>query len=161
MNILRLWQTFLDNVDPLIKLFHTPSVQRRLLEVSDNLEKVPKNLEVLMFGIYATATASLNREECQGLFGEDKDVVLTRFQSGARQALQNAYYLRSSDMVVLQGFGLYLVTHHGLISNTWLVLIAIFSAFLPSSCDRLTISILSNWCCCSYRSAHGTRYRWG
>jgi hypothetical protein len=108
--IFRLWQTFLDNVNPLIKIFHAPSVQQKVLDATANLEEIPKNTEALMFGIYAAATISLNDEDCRKLFNESKEAVLTRFQAGAHRALRIAGYLKSSDIVVLQAFALYLVS---------------------------------------------------
>jgi hypothetical protein len=109
VHIFRLWQTFLDNINPLIKIFHAPSVQQKILDATTDLDEIPKNTEALMFGIYAAATMSMDEDDCQKLFNESKGVVLARFQSGARQALRTAGYLRSSDIVVLQAFTLYLV----------------------------------------------------
>jgi hypothetical protein len=111
VNIFRLWQTFLDNVNSLIKIFHAPSMQQQLLEATSNLDQVPKNLEALMFGIYSMAAASIAEADCEKLFDEDKLVMLRRYQSGARKALQNAGYLRSTDFVVLQAFVLLLVSY--------------------------------------------------
>lgn len=115
VHIFRLWQTFLDNVNPLIKIFHAPSVQQSVLDATANLENIPKSFEALLFGIYSTATISMNDEDCQKLFIESKEVVLARFQSGARRALRNAGYLKSSDIVVLQAFTLYLVIYSTLV----------------------------------------------
>lgn len=109
IHIFRLWQTFLDNINPLIKIFHAPSVQQKVLDATADLEEIPKNTEALLFGIYASAMISMDDEGSQKLFSENKEVILERFQSGARQALRNAGYLRSSDIVVLQAFTLYLV----------------------------------------------------
>jgi hypothetical protein len=109
IRIFRLWQTFLDNVNPLTKILHAPSVQQKVLDAAANLDDVPKNTEALMFGIYAAATISMSDDECQKRFNEDREDVMARFQSGARQALQNVGYLRSTDIVVLQAFILYLV----------------------------------------------------
>lgn len=109
IHMFRLWQTFLDNVNPLIKIFHAPSVQQMVLDATADLDEIPKNTEALLFGIYAAATISMDEDGCQKLFGEEKEVVLARFQSGGRQALRKAGYLRSSDIVVLQAFTLYLV----------------------------------------------------
>lgn len=108
--IFRLWQTFLDNVNSLIKMLHAPSVQQQLLDATSNLDEIPKNLEALMFAIYAMATVAMTDEACMKLFGEERFVVLQRFQADTRQALQNAEYLRSSDLVVLQAFVLLLVS---------------------------------------------------
>ena len=109
VHIFRLWQTFLDNVNPLIKIFHAPTVQQKVLDAAADLDTVPKNTEALLFAIYAAAIVSLNDADCQKLFGDDKAVVLGRFQSGCRTALGNASCLKSSDLVVLQAFTLYLV----------------------------------------------------
>jgi hypothetical protein len=110
--IFRLWQTFLDNVNSIIKLIHAPTVQQQLLEATSNLDQVPKNLEALMFGIYSMAIVSMTDDYCRKLFDEERIIVLKRFQAGTRQALQNAEYLRSTDIVVLQAFVLLLVSHH-------------------------------------------------
>jgi hypothetical protein len=109
MHIFRLWQTFLDNVNPLIKIFHAPTVQQQVLDASADLAKVSKRMEVLMFGIYATAVNSLDEQEVKTIFCEEKSILLNRYQSGCRQALLRAGFLRSSDMTILQGFVLYLV----------------------------------------------------
>jgi hypothetical protein len=110
--IFRLWQTFLDNVNSIIKLIHAPTVQQQLLEATSNLDQVPKNLEALMFGIYSMAIVSMTDDYCRKLFDEERIIVLKRFQAGTRQALQNVEYLRSTDIVVLQAFVLLLVSHH-------------------------------------------------
>ena len=107
--IFRLWQTFLDNVNTLIKLVHAPTLQQQLLEATSNLEQVPRNLEALMFGIYSMAIVSMTDDNCTKLFDEERIIVLKRFQAGTRQALQNAEYLRTSDMVVLQALVLLMV----------------------------------------------------
>ena len=110
VQIFRLWQTFIDNVNPLVKIFHAPSIQQQVLEASGDLENVPKGMEALMFAIYATAIVSLSEVDCVSMFGEDKQVLLARYQNGSRQALSRAGLLRSSDMTILQAFVLYLVS---------------------------------------------------
>ncbi|KAH8647070.1 fungal-specific transcription factor domain-containing protein [Tricladium varicosporioides] len=110
MHIFRLWQTFLDNVNPLTKIIHAPTVQQQILDASGNLEEVPKKTQVLMFGIYSMAVNSLTNEECISLLGEEKNALLAKYRNGARQALLQASFLRSSDLTVLQGFTLYLMS---------------------------------------------------
>jgi len=110
VHIFRLWQLFIDNVNPIIKIFHAPSVQVQILEASADLENVPREIEALLFGIYAMAVTSITDSECNTMFGEEKTVLLARYQSGSRQALCRAGLLRSSDMTILQAFVLYLVS---------------------------------------------------
>ncbi|TVY18754.1 Transcription factor vrtR1 [Lachnellula arida] len=110
MHIFRLWQNFIDNVNPLIKILHAPTVQQQILDATADLSKVSKGTEVLMFGIYATAIMSMTDAEVELMFGEDKPKLLAQFQSGCRKALLRAGFLRSSDMTILQGFLLYLLS---------------------------------------------------
>ncbi|RDL35434.1 uncharacterized protein BP5553_07365 [Venustampulla echinocandica] len=112
VQIFRLWQTFLDNINPLIKLFHAPTVQQQVLEASANLNAASTKIQVLMFGIYSMAIASLSEEECKVMFDGDKETLLNQYQSGARQALLRASFLRTSDMTILQGYMLYLYSFH-------------------------------------------------
>ena len=106
----RLWQAFLDNVNPVTKLIHAPSVQQTILEAMGNLNEVPKATESLMFAIYASAVCSLSNLECEGIIGDSRSVALIRFQSAAKQALVNACLLKTSNMVVLQAYMLFLVS---------------------------------------------------
>ena len=105
----RLWQAFLDNVNPLTKVIHTPSVQQSLLEAMGNLDKAPKAIESLMFSIYACATYSMSNNECETAMGVNRHTALTRFQSAARLALMSAGFMRTSNITVLQAFVLFLV----------------------------------------------------
>lgn len=110
VQIFKLWQTYLDNVNPLVKIFHTPTTQQLILNATGNLENVPKNLEALMFGIYCCVLISLSDAECDAIMGEGKSTVLRRFRSGCQQALINASFLKSSDMMVLQALVLLLLS---------------------------------------------------
>jgi len=109
VQIFKLWQTYLDNVNPLVKVFHTPTVQQILLEASGNLDDIPKNVEALLFSIYCVALASLGDMECNAIMGEPKSVVEQRFRSGVQHALINANFLKTSDIMILQAFVLFLV----------------------------------------------------
>jgi len=141
MHIFRLWQTFLDNVNPLIKIFHAPTVQQQVLDASADLTKVSKRMEVLMFGIYATAINSLDELEVKTIFCEEKSTLLNRYQSGCRQALLRAGFLRSSDMTILQGFVLYLVALP--IQTQWSDLISSQLASLNFSIDPRALYCLT------------------
>lgn len=110
MQIFRLWQTFLDNVNPLVKILHTPTVQQLVLEASGNLKAVSKSMNALMFAIYVSAVNSLSNAECEGMIGQGKSVLLAKYYLGTQQALISAAFLKSSDMVVLQAYVLFLVS---------------------------------------------------
>lgn len=107
--LFRLWQTFLDRVYPIYKVFHAPTIQQQIFEAASDLQNISKGFEALLFSIYCSAVKSLSRVDCNAMFGEDKLTLLARFQLGARKALGNAGFLRTSDLTVLQALVLYLV----------------------------------------------------
>lgn len=109
IQIFRLWQVYLDNVNPLLKVTHTPTLQARIIEAASNLKNVHPTLEALMFGIYSTAVTSLSEDDCQTMFNSSKDDLLTRFHFGCQQALLGCGFLRTSDHDCLTALYLYLV----------------------------------------------------
>ena len=110
VQIFRLWQIYLDNVNPLLKVTHTPSLQGRIIEAASNVKKINSTLEALMFSIYCTSILSLIVEDCQAIFGSSKEDLLMRYQYGCQQALLNCGFLRSTDRDCLTALYLYLVS---------------------------------------------------
>jgi hypothetical protein len=108
--IYKLWQVFLDNVNPLTKMIHQPTLQGAIFEASFNLGKVPKGLEALMFSIYASATYSMTDEECKDVLHEEKSDLLARYRLGLRKALVRANFLATSELAVVQAFIIYLLS---------------------------------------------------
>lgn len=97
VQIFRLWQIYLDNVNPLLKVTHTPSLQGRIIEVASNVLNIKPSLEALTFGIYCVSISSLSPEDCQLTFGSSKSDLLARYQFGCQQALLNSGFLRNRD----------------------------------------------------------------
>ncbi len=57
------WQTFLENVQPLVKILHTPTMNKVIKEVQNNLDSLSKSTEALMFAIYFATITSMNADE--------------------------------------------------------------------------------------------------
>lgn len=110
VQIFRLWQTFLVNVNPLVKIFHAPTVQQMILDASGDLANVPRATEALMFAIYLIAVTSLKAEECETMFGEPRSSLLSKYSHGTQQALVNAKFLKSLNLYSLQAYALFLVS---------------------------------------------------
>ncbi|KZF26349.1 hypothetical protein L228DRAFT_10495 [Xylona heveae TC161] len=110
VHIFRLWQTFLDNINPLTKIIHAPTVQSAILDASGHIENIPTSTEALMFAIYSCAVLSMTNAECEALIGEQRSILLERFQYATQQALVAAGLLKSSDLVVLQAFVLFIIS---------------------------------------------------
>ena len=110
VQMFRLWQVYLDNVNPLLKVTHTPSLQGLIIEAASDVSNINPALEALMFSIYCMAMLSLEVDDCQAIFGSSKEDLTTRFQFGCQQALINCGFLRSADRNCLTALYLYLVS---------------------------------------------------
>ncbi|KAE8391334.1 fungal-specific transcription factor domain-containing protein [Aspergillus alliaceus] len=104
-----IWQTYLDVVDPVIKVFHVPTVQRQVLSVIQRRSNLDAPTECLMFAIYYSTVVTMSGVECRSELHEGKTVLLRRYRTGVEHALGQANFLRSLDMTVLQAFVLYLI----------------------------------------------------
>lgn len=109
IHILQLWQIYIDNINPLLKMTHVPSIQSKVIEATSRLHEAPKNIEALMFAIYVICINSLEDGEVQRTFGETKQELLARFFPALQQALVNAGFMRMPDPLTLQAYLLYLV----------------------------------------------------
>ncbi|KAM0185567.1 hypothetical protein ACHAPQ_008233 [Fusarium lateritium] len=147
-HLFRLWQIYLDNVNPLLKVTHTPTLQSRIVEAVSNLKDIPPTLEALMFGIYCIAVLSLGEEECQTMFKQSKAQLSTRFQFGCQQALVNSQFLRTTSRDCLTALFLYLIsvrsaTHPKSISSMLAIAIRIAERMgLPTEARNTKCSIL-------------------
>jgi hypothetical protein len=110
IQIFQLWQIYISNVNPLLKISHAPTLQALIINASANTAKIAKPLEALMFSIYLIAVNSMPEAEVHSTFGEDKNVLLSKYHGATQQALINAGFMRSTELVVLQAYLLYLVS---------------------------------------------------
>jgi hypothetical protein len=110
-HLFRLWQIYLDNVNPILKVTHTPTLQPRIIEAVGDMRNIEPTLEAVMFGIYCMALVTLSSEDCQNMFGTPRDTLETRFRFGCQQALLNCRFLSTTDLECLTAFYLYLVGH--------------------------------------------------
>ncbi|OQV02687.1 Fungal specific transcription factor domain-containing protein isoform 1 [Cladophialophora immunda] len=109
--VFKLWQIYLDNVDPLLKITQAPTLQARLVDAANNLARVrDPNLEALMFGIYCISVLSLTQEQCQDTFEISKEDLSTRFQRGCQKALAECRFIRTTDRDCLTALFLYLLS---------------------------------------------------
>lgn len=109
-HVFKLWQMFTDNVNPLIKIIHAPTLQEKILEAAWAPTLTAKPLEATMFAVYALAVASMKPASCIDLFGEGKQVLVNRYRIGALRALSGTDLLSTRDIQVLQALTLVLVS---------------------------------------------------
>ena len=103
---------YFQNVDPVFKVLHRPTVQVSISAAADNLNAVPLDAsqEALMFSMYFAATTSMTQEQCQTHLGQDREKLLAQFKYGAETALANAHFLSSTELKSLVAFVIYVVS---------------------------------------------------
>jgi hypothetical protein len=109
VQIFQLWQLYLENIDPILKVTHTPSLQARIVEAVSHLVTIEADLEALIFSIYCTAILSLDQSDCQSMFGSSREDLSWRYGCGCQQALVKAAFLRTTNRDCLTALFLYLV----------------------------------------------------
>jgi hypothetical protein len=109
MQIFKLWQIYLDNFNPLLKVTHTPSLQKRIIDAASDVSIIDPPMEALMFSIYCVAIFTLEEGECFDQFQTPRRDLLSRYQLGAREALLNCGFLRTENRDCLTALHFYLV----------------------------------------------------
>jgi hypothetical protein len=109
VHVFRLWQLFVDRVNPLTKIIHVPSVQPYVMEAATNMNNIPLNYQALLFSIFTMAAVSLSDAEATQMLGCSRDDALRKYTIGTKMALTKFNFLKNYDMVALQALLLYLV----------------------------------------------------
>jgi hypothetical protein len=109
----QLWQSFVENVNPLTKIVHVPSLQPAIEKAVADIEHIPKGFEALMFAIYSMAVLSLTEDECKETLGESRGILLTRYVAATKVALSRAKFMSSTSIVVMQALVLHILSVRG------------------------------------------------
>lgn len=117
----KVFDIYVDRVDPLVKPVHIPTLWTTLTSGLKNPYDVPKNDEALIFAFYLITIYSLEEHECHSLFGDEKSIIFARYRVAARQSLMNAGFLKTSSILTLQAFMMFIVSHNPRANHrTWL-----------------------------------------
>ncbi len=106
----QLWQIFIENVDPLTKVLHVPSLRPAIQKAARNIATIPRSFEALMFAIYSAAVMSLKDDECKQRLGEPRMTLLSRYISATKAGLSRANFMGTISLVVLQALVIHLLS---------------------------------------------------
>ncbi|KAI0971062.1 hypothetical protein F4678DRAFT_91371 [Xylaria arbuscula] len=116
-----IWEIFVENVDPFIKILHVPTIGKIIKEAKGKFSLMRRGMEALMFAISFAAVTSLHDNDVEENFGEDRQTLLTRLRLGTEQALSQAGVINTTDISTVQAFIIYLeiVRQHDGQRATW------------------------------------------
>ncbi|KAL3438193.1 hypothetical protein BDV09DRAFT_192459 [Aspergillus tetrazonus] len=106
----KLWDVYIQNVEPLCKVLHVSTVVKMVNTVSRQPAVASRSDECLLFVIYYFAVFSMSDAECLQEFNTLRARLLSRFRTAFFQALINASWLKTTSMSVLQAYTLFLIS---------------------------------------------------
>ncbi|KAI1130663.1 fungal-specific transcription factor domain-containing protein [Nemania abortiva] len=123
VNVFRLWQLFIERVNPLTKLIHVPSLQPYVMDAAADISKVPLAYQALLFSVYTMAAVSLTGQEAIQLLGMTREDALNRFSRGTKLALTRVNFMQNYNMTILQALLLYMLSFNGRSDNhmSWIM----------------------------------------
>ncbi|KAL4925847.1 putative C6 transcription factor [Aspergillus undulatus] len=123
---MKLWNMYVQNVEPLCKVLHVPTVQKMVYAVSKQPATASKSDECLLFVIYYFAIFSMTEADCQQEFNQSRHNLMSHYRAVVYQALANASWLKTTSMPVLQAYTLFLIaTRSEIDPNTFWILTGI------------------------------------
>lgn len=58
-----IWQVYQENVDPILKVIHVPTMSKLIKSLRNNMDSLTPSTEALMFAIYFASITSLDDDE--------------------------------------------------------------------------------------------------
>ena len=105
-----LWEAYVTNVHPLVKLFFDWNKEPILHRAASDPADLSVGEQAFCFSTYFIAALSLSEEECKAKLNcPARSLLLDEFQFKAEAALIAAKYASTGEVIVLQAYLIYLV----------------------------------------------------
>ena len=102
-----LWETFLNRIDPVLKVIHVPTTRSRIFAAINRPENVRPDVHCLLFAIFFGATTTLCSDDPTN---EVTRADLRRYQQGLELAMYQSSFLDVPTVTSLQAMVIYLVS---------------------------------------------------
>ncbi|KEY68907.1 hypothetical protein S7711_03837 [Stachybotrys chartarum IBT 7711] len=106
--MLFIWETFVQNVDPFLKVLHVPSTERGLRAKKFSMRDMDPATRALMSCISYAAVTTLTEEEIRLNFDADEITLKARFRKGAECALAAADFVTTTELMTIQAATIFL-----------------------------------------------------
>ncbi|KAI9041902.1 transcription factor domain-containing protein [Aspergillus affinis] len=103
-----LLEIFKQNVAPLVRIFHLPTLLQLYWYAVASVDTVDKNMEALLFAIYYSAVISMSLDQCLTILGVARSHGLRTYRFAVEQALARANLLNTQNLILLQSVVLFL-----------------------------------------------------
>lgn len=108
----QLCDIYLQNVDPVFKVLHRPTLRAFLYDDKPYLDYEPHHQvpATLAWSVYYAAVCTIDDARCQQLFGVDKKTISADLQRETESALVKADFVTTNELTVLQAYVISLVS---------------------------------------------------
>ncbi|KAF5525105.1 Transcription factor vrtR1 [Colletotrichum aenigma] len=113
VEMLRLWQVFLERVNPMTKVIHVPSLEPLVFEAATDHGNVAPDFEALLCSINVLAIMALSEAESEQILNVPKNAALRKASLALKKAVSKVDFLRKYNLTILQCLVLYLVSLQG------------------------------------------------
>ncbi|OHW89625.1 fungal specific transcription factor domain-containing protein [Colletotrichum incanum] len=113
VEVLRLWQVFLERVNPMIKIVHVPSLEPLVFEAATDRFNLSTDFEALICSINVVAIMALSESESIQMLKLEKSKALCNSMFALKKALTKIDFLRKYNITILQCLVLYLLSLQG------------------------------------------------
>ncbi|KAF6833703.1 fungal specific transcription factor domain-containing protein [Colletotrichum musicola] len=113
VQMLRLWQVFLERVNPMTKVIHVPTLEPLVFEAATDHSNVKPDVEALLCSINVLAILALSDAEAELILNVEKGKALRKSSFALKKALAKVDFLRRYNTTILQCLVLYLVSLQG------------------------------------------------
>ncbi|PWY85091.1 Zn(II)2Cys6 transcription factor [Aspergillus heteromorphus CBS 117.55] len=103
-----LLEIFKENVAPMVRIFHMPTLIRSHWDAIASLGSLDRNIEALLFAIYYAAVISMDPEQCESTLGVSKAHASEMYLFAVEQALARADLLNTQSLTLMQAAVLFL-----------------------------------------------------
>ncbi|KAK6532794.1 hypothetical protein TWF281_006970 [Arthrobotrys megalospora] len=108
--MLLIWQTYVDDIDPFVKILHVPSMTRLIRDLRGQYHSLKPATEALIFSISLAAVSISSEEDIPQHFNVSKRELISRYRLCTEKSFEKAELLTSDDLQSLQALAIYLYT---------------------------------------------------
>ncbi|RDW90124.1 putative Zn(II)2Cys6 transcription factor [Aspergillus mulundensis] len=102
------WQTFLERIDPLIKVVHQPSAFRILRSGLSDPTLLDEGEGALLQVFYLACVSAMDATDVQSILQMSKSTALSTYRLAAEQALARSGFITTSNWTTLQALVLFI-----------------------------------------------------
>jgi hypothetical protein len=106
---------FKDQIDPILKTLHLPSLFSTMTAALVTPGSVAKSAEAVLLCFCLATVSTMSQDQCQAVLKQDRASVVRKYKKVATQALTNAGFVQYPDLTNLQAFSLYLVCFNNVV----------------------------------------------